>query len=152
MYFVVVAARHAGALAPAPALSLYADAADSEWARIDREAREALRLDALLLQRDRELHAQAVRATELAAMVGQRDADIAARDRNLEALGGRLADLGHRLAAAEDAVRQAAAERERLHRAIAAQERLAAYRESLRWWLVLPLVRARRVWHRLSGR
>jgi hypothetical protein len=43
------------------------------------------------------------------------------------------------------------AEHVRLTRQIAAQERLVAYRESVRWWLVLPWLRARRLWNRIRA-
>jgi hypothetical protein len=34
-------------------------------------------------------------------------------------------------------------ENARLERAIAAQERIIAYRQSARWWIALPWIRAR---------
>ena len=36
----------------------------------------------------------------------------------------------------------------RLERAIAAQERIIVYRQSLRWWLALPWLRLRLWWQR----
>ena len=128
LYFVVIAARDAAALpSAAPALSLYADADDSEWVRIDHEAREVLRLDAVL--------------RELRAMVDYRDGVIAARERAYAQLEQAIA----RERAAH------AAERERLARQVEAQERIVAYRASVRWWFLLPLVRARRVWTRIRA-
>jgi ubiquinone/menaquinone biosynthesis C-methylase UbiE len=144
MYYLVIAAREASALGAAPALSLYADADDAEWAHIERDAREVLRLDALLRERDEQLHAQAADAQELRAMVEYRDGVVAERDR-------RIGELRDRQAEADDALAQAAAERDRLNRQIDAQERLIAYRESVRWWCELPLLRARRVWQRVRS-
>lgn len=126
-YFVVVAAASEAALAvaieAAPSLSFYADATDSEWARVDREAREVLRLDSLLIAREREL-ADARR---------QADAHAA------------------QLAQHERRVVELAAERERQQGALAAQERIIAYRQSVRWWLALPWLRMRRAWNRIRS-
>ena len=138
-----VAISHPLPIAPMPALSLYADGDDSEWTRIDREAREVLRLDGLLRTRDEELRAQHGRVEELRAMVEYRNGVIAERDRVEAAL---RADF----ASALEAERAAhAAERMRLVREIEAQERIVAYRASIGWWLRLPLVLARRAWIRI---
>jgi SAM-dependent methyltransferase len=144
LYFVVVAARMRAAPDDAAALSLYADGDDAEWARIDGEAREALRLDALLRERDRELREQASYANELRAIVEQHDQVLAKRD----AAAARLRD---RIAETEDAIAQAAAARDGLFRQIDALERIIGYRESVHWWLWLPVLRLRRLWHRLRG-
>lgn len=121
LYFVVVAAREQGSLPPEPpGLSLYADAGDSEWQRIDDEARKVLRLDRELAERDQENLQLAQRVHALEDTVGQRDAHIAYRD----------------------------AERDEMRRQLEAQERLIAYRQSARWWLVLPWLRIRRAWER----
>ena len=122
LYFIVVAAREAASLPTGLAtLSLYADAGDSEWERIDAEARKVLRLDAELVQRDQDNLQLAQRVHALEDTVRQRDARIAFAD----------------------------AERDEMRRQIAAQERLIAYRQSLRWWLVLPWLRLRRAWERI---
>jgi SAM-dependent methyltransferase len=144
LYYIVIAARSADALpGDPPALSLYADGGDTEWMRIDREAREVLRLDGLLRTRDEELRAQHGRVEELRAMVEYRNDVIAERDRVEAAL---RADF----ASALEAERAAhAAERMRLVREIEAQERIVAYRASIGWWLRLPLVLARRAWIRI---
>jgi len=144
MYFVVVAARTQDAIGDAPALSLYADLDDSEWRRVDFEAREVLRLDALARERDDALRAQMQYAAELKAMVEYRDGVIATREREAN-------ELRHRQAELDDALAQAAAERDRLNGHIAGQERLIAYRESVHWWCTLPLVRARRFWQRVRS-
>jgi SAM-dependent methyltransferase len=135
MYFVVVAARDEAALpASLPALSLFTDSEDSELERIDAQAREVLRLDGLLVARDNEVRESYRRAAELEASVAEH-----AR------VGSSLRD---ELASVHAAYR---AEHERLTRQIAAQERLVAYRESVRWWLVLPWIRARRLWNRIRA-
>ncbi|MDQ2915743.1 MAG: class I SAM-dependent methyltransferase [Pseudomonadota bacterium] len=142
MYFIVVAASAPRSLPTQwPALSLYADGDDAEWTRIDRETREVLRLDGLLRTRDEDLRRQIQHSSELQAMVAHRDEVIAERARSEAALRQE----------SEEARRTLADERERLARQIAAQERIVAYRESVRWWLVLPLLRARRLWNRIRA-
>jgi SAM-dependent methyltransferase len=122
MYFVVLAAHTVAGMPEAvPSLSLFTDQDDAELARIDHEAREVLRLDALLIARDAELRRQQALRDELIASQNRRE---------------------------EEATRLNA-ECERLAREIASQERIAAYRESVHWWLKLPLVRARRLWKRI---
>ena len=146
LYFVVIAARAPEALpAQSPALSLYADGSDAEWTRIDREAQEVLRLDRLLRTRDDELREHARLAQELRAMVEYRDRVIVERDRVEAALRVEFGTALEQTRAAH------AAERERLMRQIDAQERVVAYRASVRWWFLLPLERARRVWHRIRA-
>jgi SAM-dependent methyltransferase len=135
LYFIVIAARHAAALPhDLPALSLYCDGDDSEWARVDREAREVLRLDADLREQHRE-------AQELRAMVDYRDRKLAERERA-------YAELEN--AAAQERAAHSA-ERERLMRQVEAAERVVAYRASVRWWFLLPVERARRVWTRIRA-
>jgi ubiquinone/menaquinone biosynthesis C-methylase UbiE len=136
LYFIVMAARSLDALPrDPPALSLYADVDDTEWTRIDREAREVLRLDGLLRTRDDELREQDRHAQELHA---ERDRfELALRADFSKALEAERAAHG--------------ADRERLVRQIEAQERIVAYRASIRWWLRLPLVRVRRVWTRIRA-
>jgi len=135
MYFVVVGARREAALpASFPALSLFTDSDDAELDRIDAQAREVLRLDRLLIARDNELRESHRRAAELEAGITEH-ARVAS-------------SLRDELASVHAAYR---AEYERLTRQIAAQERLVAYRESVRWWLVLPWLRARRLWNRIRA-
>ncbi len=148
MYFVVVAAREAAALpAAGPSLSLFTDRADREWDRIDREAREVLRLDALLKERDAALDRQTAHIHHLEALVAERDSGLEARDRDLQASRQALdAATAQRAAEAADARQQIGAldgERRRLERAIAAQERIIAYRQSARWWIALPWLRVK---------
>ncbi|HEX6136073.1 MAG TPA: class I SAM-dependent methyltransferase [Casimicrobiaceae bacterium] len=131
MYFVVVAARAPAALPrDFAALSLFTDSDDAELARIDHEAREVLRLDGLLKTRDGDLREQHARVNELQAMVVHRDALLEAR------------------AQAEAALRQALGE---CQRQVEAQERIIAYRASVRWWLALPWLRLRRLWNRIRA-
>jgi SAM-dependent methyltransferase len=136
MYFVVVAARDAAALpATFPALSLFTDSNDAELERVDHQAREVMRLDALLRTRDAELREFVRHARELEEMVKHRDhrvGEVAAAE----------TDLREQLAAL-------VAERDRLRREIDAQERIIAYRASGSWWLKLPLIRVRRLWNRI---
>jgi hypothetical protein len=101
-----------------------------------------LRLDALARERDAELQRQVDNARELAAMVEHRDEVIAGRDRDAARLRERIAEV-------EDAVAQATTVREKLLRQLDAQERIIGYRESIRWWCQLPVLRARRLWHSL---
>ena len=97
MYGLVVAARRDDALPSGRvALSLFADAADSELARMDALGAETARLDALLTQRDAELRALTLRfqaaerhVTELERAIEGRDARVA--EANTEAAAAREA-------------------------------------------------------------
>jgi SAM-dependent methyltransferase len=138
MYFVVVAARTQDALPIAfRSLSLFSDRDDAELRRIDHEAREVLRLDGLLRTSGEQLRDQVRHSRELEAMVAHRDHVIAERTRAEAALRDELAS--------------AATERDRLNGEIAAQERIISYRQSARWWLKLPWLRARRLWNRIRS-
>ncbi len=174
MYFVVVAARDAASLpASVPALSLYSDRGESELARVDARAADVLRLDALVAERDAALDRQAAHVRPLedlvafrervvverdaqlaavnaarAAAEAQRDATAAERDRSEESRAQAQADLG----SARQAGEALQAEVDRLERAIGAQERIIAYRQSARWWLALPWLRVRLWWQHLGGR
>ncbi|MBU6486049.1 MAG: methyltransferase domain-containing protein [Betaproteobacteria bacterium] len=128
LYFVVVAAREQASLpAELPSLSLYADAGDSEWERIDNETRELIRLYGEVGQRDRDLAQLAQRVHALAQTLGERDARIAELERGSNG------------------------ECDELRRQIEAQERLIGYYQSLRWWLTLPWLRLRRAWERIRS-
>lgn len=186
MYVVAVAARDAAALpAPAPALTLFTDRDEAELARVDAQAVELLRLDALLAERDAALDRQSAHVRhleEIAAfrerIVVERDAQLAAanaaRDeaaaaraalvREHAALAAEHQELAvrHRDAAAarDDALAALASSRQaqealtgevgRLERALTAQERIIAYRQSARWWFALPWLRAKLAWKRLT--
>lgn len=122
--------------------------------------------DAIVVERDAQLAeqvaareaAQRERAEALAerealrsergVLAGERDA---ARGELVTALHAR----DDALAAVESgraAATALAAEIARLERALAAQERIIAYRQSARWWLLLPWLRLRLLWQRWSGR
>jgi SAM-dependent methyltransferase len=180
MYFIVIAARSTAALPVAgPALSLYADRGEAELARIDAQAREVMRQDDLLRERDAALDRQAAHVKhleELAAehdaalgrqgahvthleelvayrerIVEERDAQLAAANAEREALADERDGLAGALSSARQAVTAHAAECDRLERALTAQERIIAYRQSMRWWLALPWLRLRLWWQRLRG-
>jgi SAM-dependent methyltransferase len=180
MYFVVVAARSEAALPPAGvALSLFTDRAEAELARIDAMSAEVIRQDSLLRERDAQLGRQAEHVRHLEDIATERDAGLArqaAHVRHLEeiaayresivverdaqlaemnALRAALHDerdgLARALGSARQAVAAQGAECERLERAIAAQERIIAYRQSARWWISLPWLRVRLWWQRLRG-
>jgi SAM-dependent methyltransferase len=257
MYFLVVAARRASALPPpAPALSLFSDAGETELKRAAAVAAESMRLDALLKsretlivqrdaqlakanehvrhlesllaardpllaererlveQRDAELREVNARAATLEGLLAEREALVAARDALLattnahvrhleelcafreklvverdEAIAGRdatiaerdgalaerdgalararddeaalqrrvaeLERLGVRAREADAASRKRIAELEaecgRLDRALEAQDRIIVHRQSFRWWIGLPWLRAKLAWKRLGG-
>ena len=160
MYFVVVAAQEPAALPPAgPALSLFTDRNDREWQRIDAQAREVLRQDALVKERDAALDRQTAHVLHLEKLVAERDRLVVARDNELDdhrrgshELRDALAAMtAQRAAEAADARQQITAlrdERKRLERAIGAQERIIAYRQSARWWIALPWLRVKLLWKR----
>ena len=152
LYFVVVAARSEADLPlHGPALSLLCDRGDREWQRIENQAREVLRLDALLHDRDAALDRQTAHIHHLEALVAERDRVVAARDAELTAAKVALNDTRAQLTDASEAATAYHAECGRLERAIAAQERIIAYRQSARWWLALPWLRVRLLWKRIAG-
>jgi SAM-dependent methyltransferase len=144
MYFVVIAAREPGALPPGPGLSLFTESDDREWKRIDAQAREVLRLDALLKQRDGELAGETARVLHFQALVAERDRQLAPVARERDEAREAVAAQRQQIQALED-------ERHRLERAIGAQERIIAYRQSARWWVRLPFVRVMLLWKRIRG-
>ncbi len=178
MYFVVVAARNEAALPAAwPALSLFSDASETELARLDAQAAEVLRLDALLKSRDDSLDRAARHVEHLEDLVAVRERLVEERDRQLRDLNAALAvqheraqgelatareqcvsALAERDAARADAASHAqaegalSAERERLERALEAQERIITYRQSARWWAGLPWLRLRMLLRKARGR
>jgi 2-polyprenyl-3-methyl-5-hydroxy-6-metoxy-1,4-benzoquinol methylase len=98
-----------------------------------------------------------------AALAKAREAErAAARDRVdelLEAVRAREARIEEERAAIACLEQQSREERARLEgesarleAAAAAQERIIAYRQSIRWWLALPVLRARLLWRRIAGR
>lgn len=173
MYAIVVAARTADALpGTLPAVSLYSDRDEAELARLDAQAGEVLRLDQLLAQRDKALDAAAGHVRHLEALVAVRERVIVERDSQLAAVNAvREGVEGERDAARRELVAVSAAQAEanaalssarqmvdaltedaaRLERAIAAQERIISYRQSLRWWIALPWLRIKLWWQRTRG-
>ena len=163
MYFVVVAARSQASLPAADAaLSLFTDGAESELARIDAQAAEVIRQDQLLSERDAEAMRAAVHVKHLEEIAAYRERIVVERDAQLvevqaahaaerDALTDERDGLAGALASARQAVAAQSAECERLERAIAAQERIIAYRQSARWWFSLPWLRVRLWWQRLRG-
>jgi hypothetical protein len=163
MYFIVLAAREEAALpAPGPRLSFFADRDDAELARIDARAGEVLRLDTLLHDRDAALDRQTAHVLHLEDLVAVRDRLVGERDAALASVAAERDALAAARAALEDAhrselasVRQASGalqdECARLERALAAQERIIAYRQSARWWVVLPWLRLKLWWQRLRA-
>jgi len=164
MYFVVVAARTRDALpAGFPAISLFSDTDEREWQRIEAQAREVMRLDALLKSRDEALAAQGAHVLHLEGLVAYRERIVAERDaqlaaareatdaqtRALVALRAELGNVTGELGSARQAGEALEAERQRLERAIAAQERIIAYRQSARWWMQLPWLRVRNLWQKV---
>jgi hypothetical protein len=149
MYFVVVAARSGAALPVVDAtLSLFTDRAESELARIDDTSREVMRQDNLVRERDAALDRQTWHIRHLEDIALSRERIVMERDAQLAQL--------HALREAE-----AAAAREEhdgladslasSHREVAAQERIIAYRQSARWWIMLPWFRVRLWWQRVRG-
>ena len=180
MYFVVVAARAAAALpVDGAALSLFTDRAESELARIDAMSHEVMRQDELLHERDaglarqgeHVLHLEQIAAERDEALaraaahvkhlegiaayseriVVERDAQVAQLHELREAASDERDGLAKALGSARQALAAQGAECERLERAIAAQERIIAYRQSARWWLTLPWLRVRLWWQRMRG-
>jgi SAM-dependent methyltransferase len=180
MYFVVVAARSQAVLpAVETALSLFTDCAESELARIDAQAAEVMRQDGLLRERDAELERRTGHVRHLEDIAAERDASLARQAehvRHLEEIAAysekivverdaQIADLhalrealfeerdglAHALGSSRQAVAAQGAECDRLERALTAQERIIAYRQSARWWFSLPWLRVRLWWQRVRG-
>ncbi|HEY3179794.1 MAG TPA: class I SAM-dependent methyltransferase [Casimicrobiaceae bacterium] len=149
LYFVVIAARDNAALPPPePALSLFCDRDDREWRRIEAQEREVLRLDALLHDRDAALDRQTAHIHHLENLVAERDAALAAANVALSEVNAQLTRESEQVRSVRAALQT---ECGRLERAIAAQERIINYRQSARWWVMLPWLRVKLLWKRLSG-
>ena len=150
MYFIVLAARTESAIpAPLPSLSLFSDREETELTRHAAHAREAIRLDGLAGERLAALDRQTEHIQHLERLVAERDAELARR----EALHAAERSASQRaLDTAAEATAEAVGECNRLQRALDAQERIIAYRQSLRWWLVFPWVRVKLAWALWRGR
>jgi len=166
MYFVVVAARTQAALPAAGVLlSLFTDRAEAELSRIDGMSAEVIRQDSLLHERDAQIARQADHVRHLEDIAAERDAGLArqaAHVRHLEEIAAyresivverdaQLADANAALGSARQAVAAQSEECGRLERAIHAQERIIAYRQSARWWFSLPWLRVQLWWQRVRG-
>ncbi len=128
MYFVVVAARSPEALPlTASLVSLLSDAEDSEGKRAATNAREVLRLDALL---------KASNET-----VERLEAVVAEHDRRVDDSARLLAEEKRQVAERERVNGVLQTEIARLNDVLDARERVISYRQSFRWWLKLPWVR-----------
>jgi SAM-dependent methyltransferase len=154
MYYVVLAARAAQDLPDdALALSLFAD----------RDQDTLVRLNALLDERMRALDADAAHVKHLEGLVAYRDGIVVARDAELAAqaarlerfeqqetaLRSRIAELDRAGAQMRDEIAATGAALGEAQAALAAQERIIDYRQSLRWWAELPWLRLRSSWQRM---
>ncbi|MFO1316082.1 MAG: methyltransferase domain-containing protein [Burkholderiales bacterium] len=122
-------------------------------AALDRQAAHVRHLEEIaayreriVVERDAQLAAtNAAREEATAArdaLARERDAIAAERDTVAKLRQAALAERDAALASAQQAHAALTAEIERLERALAAQERIIAYRQSARWWLALPWLRA----------
>jgi SAM-dependent methyltransferase len=146
MYFVVIAAKSAAALpADDRRVSLFLDSEETEMARAEHHARETLRLDALLKDRDVALAQRSAHVLHLESLllehqrvVAQRDADLAARDAAALERERELARSSAAAAKLQAHLAEVESQSKRMSAALAAQERIIEYRQTGRWWLELP--------------
>ncbi len=134
-------------------------------AALDRASAHVVHLETLVsdhrrivVERDAELERRSGHITHLEGIaaysgriVVERDAQLAELRKLLEAAGDERDGLAKALGASRHAQSALSAECERLERALAAQERIIAYRQSVRWWLSLPWLRIRLWWQRVRG-
>ncbi len=152
MYFIVVAARNLAALpAPGPQVSLFTDAEDSELKRAEDNAREVMRLDALLKERDAGADRQYAHIVHLEGLTAERERIIADINRRLielntvrEQRDAQLAESNRALAESNRALTESTRALAESTRALAAQERIIAYQQSFRGWVTQPWRRVRR--------
>jgi SAM-dependent methyltransferase len=138
MYFVVVAARRAASLpAPAPAISLFSDAGESELRRAAAATAQAIRLDALLrdrervvVERDGQLAKAHAHVKHLEGLVAARDPVIAERDRQLVAASARTSSLESLVAERERIVAERDAALARTNEHVLHLEGLVAERDA----------------------
>jgi ubiquinone/menaquinone biosynthesis C-methylase UbiE len=150
MYFVVVAGRSAKVVIPTAPGSLFTDAEDTEFKRNEANAREVMRLDALLREHDAALDRQTGHIQHLEAMVAERERIIGDMDRRLQELNAareerdrQLAERARTIAALESRVATLGGEQNRLQASLRAAELTVAYRQSARWWVKLPWFRVK---------
>lgn len=145
MYYVVLAAADEAALPQhVAAVSLFSDTAETELTRAYQGAREAMRLDGILGERTDMLDKKTAHVEHLERLVAHRDGIIAERDRQ-------LAQHVLEREAHEGDVQRQAAELDEARAAVAAQERIIDYRQTWRWWAMLPVLQARGWWRRVRG-
>ncbi len=138
MYFIVVAARSTATLPPpAPQISLFTDVEDSELKRAEDNAREVLRLDALLIERDAAVNRQTAHILHLEALVAERERIIGDINRRLTEIDNVRQQRDAQVAESTRAIAE-------YTRALAAQERIIAYQQSFRGWVMQPWRRVRR--------
>lgn len=110
MYFIVLAARNAQALpANATTVSLFTDANDSEIKRADANAREVIRLDALLGENDAAFTRHGEHIRHLEALVVERERLLGERDAAVQRLSAQVTHLEKLIAERDSAI----AERDR---------------------------------------
>jgi SAM-dependent methyltransferase len=150
MYFIVVAGRTANAVLPTAPGSLFTDAAETELKRNESNAREVLRLDALLLERDASLDRQTLHIEHLEKLLAERDRVINERDLRVhelsaarEARDRQLAERAQTIATLDSRVVALRTEHDRLQAELRALEHTIAYRQSARWWVKLPWFRVK---------
>jgi len=127
-------------------------------AELVRRSGHVRHLEDIATERDAALARQAEHVRhleEIAAyrerIVVERDAQLADANAMRESLFEERDGLAHALGSSRQAVAAQSAECDRLERAIAAQERIIAYRQSARWWFSLPVLRLRLWWQRVRG-
>lgn len=148
MYFVVVAGRSPRAAPSNARGSLFADVDQTELKRSESNAREVLRLDALLRDRDAALDRQTGHIQHLETIIAERDRRVGELGARLQALDAmreqsdrQLAERAHAVAALQSHVAALDGEQRRLQAALHASEVTVAYRQSARWWVKLPWFR-----------
>lgn len=156
MYFVVVAARDAAVFPRrVPGVSMFTDRDEREIRRLDAQAGEILRQDALVKERDAALTRQTEHILHLERLVAERERLVEERDRQVVEFANARDAAQQALDAATARHRQQIdaldEERRRLEKAIAAQERIIVYRQSARWWVALPFLRIKLLWKRLRS-
>jgi len=118
----------------------------------------------LVVDRDEAIAARDEKIAFREKLVVERDEAIAARDATIAAREQALAKAADEQAASERRIARARAddvlarkqiaelesECARLDRALEAQERIINYRQSMRWWVGLPWMRAKLAWKRLK--
>ena len=101
--------------------------------------------DKIVAERDATLATRGAQLERLEAVVADRERVAADRDADVES-------FQHALGEAKRHANEFERECQRLERAVNAQERLIAYRQTARWWFELPWLRLRLLWQRVAGR